>query len=236
MQAHSKKRETKIRAPSLPFPVRRSRRSSSKPAWAKERKGRGSPHETRPDVNGPVHVTLKICRGLPNLRTPRAYPCSNERSERARRRSTSGSASTACSDHLHLIVEANERRALARGMQGLAIRIAKALNKHWHGRKGSVFSERYFARALVKPMEVWRALRYVLNNARKHGEWASKSLPDPFSSGRWFRRWEGRWGQRMALRSPPLAIPRHFLTHFGERWSIRIDEVPGTSCFRWIGA
>ena len=221
----------KIRSPSLPFPVRRKR--AIKPAWAKQRTGRGSPHETRPDVNGPVHVTLKICRGLPNLRTPRAYRVLERAFRAGKEKQNFGLCQYSVQrDHLHLIVEANNRRALARGIQGLAIRIAKALNKHWHGRRGSVFSERYFARALVKPMEVWRALRYVLNNALKHGDWFSKSLPDPFSSGRWFRRWEGRWGQQMALRSPALATPRHFLTHFGERWSIRIDEVPGTPSFR----
>ena len=221
----------KIRSPSLPLPIRRKR--ATKPAWAKQRTGRGSPHETRPDVNGPVHVTLRICRGLPSLRTPRAYRVLERAFRAGKEKKNFGLCQYSVQrDHLHLIVEANDRCALARGMQGLAIRIAKALNKHWHGRRGSVFSERYFARALVKPMEVWRALRYVLNNARKHGDWFSKSLPDPFSSGRWFTRWEGRWGQQMALRSPALATPRHFLTHFGERWPIRIDEVPGTPSFR----
>jgi REP element-mobilizing transposase RayT len=37
-------------------------------------------------------------------------------------------------DHVHLIVEGVNREALSRGMQGLAIRLAKALNRFW-GRK-----------------------------------------------------------------------------------------------------
>ena len=142
----------KIRSPSLPFPIRHKR--ASKPAWAKEqRKGRGSPHEIRPDVNGPVHVTLKICRGLPNLRTPRAYRVLERAFRAGKEKKDFGLCQYSVQrDHLHLIVEANDRRALACGMQGLAIRIAKALNKHLHGRRGSVFSERYFARSLLKPM------------------------------------------------------------------------------------
>ena len=39
----------------------------------RESRRRGSPHSTRPKLWGPVHVTLKLCRGLPSLRTPRAY-------------------------------------------------------------------------------------------------------------------------------------------------------------------
>lgn len=43
-------------------------------------------------------------------------------------------------DHLHLIVEAVDKRALSRGMQGLNIRVAKASN---HGeRSGKVFRDR----------------------------------------------------------------------------------------------
>ena len=50
-------------------------------------------------------------------------------------------------EHLHLMVEAEDARALSRGMQGLCVRVAKALNKLW-GRRGRVFDDRYFARRL----------------------------------------------------------------------------------------
>src|SRR5688572_29131264 len=64
-------------------------------------------------------------------------------------------------DHLHLIAEASDRRALSRGMQGLTIRVARAVNRQL-GRSGSVFAERYHARALRTPRAVHFALRYVL--------------------------------------------------------------------------
>jgi putative transposase len=48
-------------------------------------------------------------------------------------------------DHLHLLAEASERRALSRGLQGLSIRLAKAVNRHLR-RSGRVFAERYHAR------------------------------------------------------------------------------------------
>jgi REP element-mobilizing transposase RayT len=70
-------------------------------------------------------------------------------------------------DHLHLIVEAIDRRALSRGVQGLSIRVARAVNRQLQ-RKGRLFADRYHARALKTPREVRFALRYVLLNVRKH--------------------------------------------------------------------
>ena len=92
------------------------------------------------------------------------------------------------SNHLHLIAEASDNRALSRGMLGLSVRVARALNQLWK-RSGSVFADRFHSRLLKTPREVRNALVYVLQNARKHA--AAISLgPDPFSSGPWFDGWK----------------------------------------------
>jgi putative transposase len=78
-------------------------------------------------------------------------------------------------DHLHLIAEAHDRRALSRGVQGLSIRIARTVNRQLE-RKGRLFADRYHARALTTPRAVKFALPYVLLNARKHA-------PAPPSAG-----------------------------------------------------
>ena len=65
------------------------------------------------------------------------------------------------SNHIHLIAEADDRRSLSRGMQALLVRVARALNRLWH-RCGSVFADRFHARALRTPREVRAALVYVL--------------------------------------------------------------------------
>jgi hypothetical protein len=49
-------------------------------------------------------------------------------------------------------------RALARGVQGLSVRIAKGLNGVM-GRHGRVFSDRYHVRILKTPLEVKNAVR-----------------------------------------------------------------------------
>ena len=85
-----------------------------------------------------------------------------------------------------------DRRSLRRGLQGLAIRIARALNKLW-ARKGSVFADRYHDRILRTPREVRNAIAYVMGNARHHaaqGRVVSAPQPiDMFTSAPWFDGW-----------------------------------------------
>ena len=66
-----------------------------------------------------------------------------------------------------MIVEACDALSLTRGMQGLMVRIARAVNRA-AGRLGKVFSDHSFARELQAPAEVRRAIRYVLDNAMLH--------------------------------------------------------------------
>ena len=117
------------------------------------------------------------------------------------------------------------KRKLARGVQGLAIRIAKALNSLWHGRKGQVFAERYFAVALRTFRHMWKATIYVLNNGRKHGTWTKTDEPDPYSSGPWFRGW---FVARRPTRGSPvvpaqlsaLPFPLNVTDTPGPRWHL----------------
>src|SRR5207249_1642595 len=92
-------------------------------------------------------------------------------------------------NHVHVLVEAEGTRALRRGMQGLGIRLAKAINRLLQ-RRGRVWSDRYHARALRTPREVRHGLVYVLLNGRKHR--VSGRGIDPCSSGAWFLGWRGR--------------------------------------------
>jgi hypothetical protein len=94
-------------------------------------------------------------------------------------------------DHLHLIVEPESEKALARAVQGLCIRFAKQLNRAL-GRRGPVFAERYHGVSLGSPRQARNALAYVLLNERHHaadrGEHLSAGL-DPCSSSPCFEGW-----------------------------------------------
>jgi hypothetical protein len=126
-------------------------------------------------------------------------------------------------NHIHLLVEGEDGRAFERGMQGLGIRLAKAINRRL-GRAGRVWADRYHGRALQTPREVRNGLVYVLLNGRKHG--VHGRGVDPRSSGAWFAGW------RRPVEPPrepaPVAQPRTWLLCVGWRRSglIGVDEAP----------
>jgi hypothetical protein len=66
---------------------------------------------------------------------------------------------------LELIVEADDRMALARGMQGFQVAAARHLNRAWR-RRGCVFADRYRARPLTTRRAVRRALRDLPDRER----------------------------------------------------------------------
>jgi REP element-mobilizing transposase RayT len=93
--------------------------------------------------------------------------------------------------HVHLLIEAEHKAALARGMQGFQISVARHINRALgdgrQRRRGKVFADRYHVEVLTSPTRARHALRYVLSNWRHHGEdregLPSTWLVDPFSSG-----------------------------------------------------
>src|SRR5207248_880708 len=58
-------------------------------------------------------------------------------------------------DHIHLIIEATDQVTFSRGMRGLAIRVAKAINRAL-ARRGRVWDDRYHARDLATPRDLGR--------------------------------------------------------------------------------
>ena len=209
------------------------RRGGKRPGAGRKPKGEraGVSHRNRAKLASryPVHVTLKLERGLPRLRNKAAY--------RVLRRAFAGGNArdgfrlceySVQGNHVHLIVEAKDRTALSRGMQGLGVRIARGLNRLW-GRAGRVFADRYHDRILRTPREVRNALAYVLNNARRHRlglKWAI----DLFTSGPWFDGWKEA-GVASTVQRPeeqPTAQARSWLLHMGWRRHglIRVAEVP----------
>jgi REP element-mobilizing transposase RayT len=182
----------------------------------------------------PCHVTLKVRRGLPSLRSVRLVR-ELERSfaaacDRGRFRLVQYSIQ---SDHLHAIVEATSARDLACGMKSLGSRLARAVNRVFR-RRGPVLADRYHRHALRTPREVRNALAYVLLNARHHLAKTGRALSraavvDPASSGRWFSGWNRRFHPAPSSLPPPVAAPHTWLLRVGWRRHGLIDpaEVPG---------
>jgi REP element-mobilizing transposase RayT len=183
----------------------------------------------------PVHVTIRLRSGIPSLRQPRFV----------RRFRTS--LSEACirhgfrvvhysiqRDHVHLLIEARSNRSIACGMKSVGARIGKLANRLFQ-RSGQVLDGRYHLRPLRTPLEVRRALRYVLLNHRHHAARRRNSSvhdvrasPDPASSGRWFDGWRSATAPSSAADHREVAPARTWLLQFGWRRHGLIDpaDVP----------
>lgn len=153
-------------------------------------------------------ITLKMRPGTWNLRGRRAFARIVLSIFRARDRfGTRLVHFSTQRDHAHLIVEPESRAALSRAMQGLGVRIARALNRLM-GRKGSVFADRYHDRVLRTPRQVRNAIQYVLCNGRKHGVVPESVRFDPRSSAPAFEGWLGGAVTELATSIAARAVVR----------------------------
>ena len=136
-------------------------------------------HKARPGFakRSVVLVTLRVADHVWNLRSRRCFRLIRASLEHGRFGLRVIDVSV-LGNHLHLIVEADTSEALSRGMQGLCIRVAKALNRLMK-RSGGVFADHYHSRLLTTPAELVNALGYLLGNAARH--YGGSPGGDPFT-------------------------------------------------------
>ena len=194
----------------------------------------------------PAHVTLRLRAGLPSLRRRslfrRVHRALIEGRERFGFRVCEYSVQ---GNHIHLIAEAPDRRALWRGLQGLCVRIARTVNREL-ARRGGVFADRYHARPLKTPLEVRNALRYVLQNNAHHRGVQRAPRPsavsgppvnaegavhlDSCSSAASFCGWRGQSGgpSTPLVADEAVVKPRTWLLRIGwRRWGLlRVAHAP----------
>ncbi len=205
-----------------------------------------SPHRKRPtlDAKNPVHVVLRVAALVATLRGFDIYHAIRKATIVAAKSPTFRIVHLSIQhDHIHLLVEASNKTALARGMQGFQISAAKWINRaiskgRKERRRGQVFTDRYHAEIITSPRQARHALAYVLNNWRKHredrGERSRMWWVDPFSTAGLFRGWKeledvGPWKLREDYKPMTVWEPRTWL--LAEGWKrhglIGCLEVPG---------
>ncbi len=150
--------------------------------------------------------------------------------------------------HIHLLVEADNKVALSRGMQSFMISAAKHLNREYsrkrkldRRRRGPVFRDRYHQEIIETPRQARHALSYVLNNWRKHREDHKAGTEtwnvDPYSTGWHFMGWRERedadvhWRHRDTYDPLVVYFPKTWLLSAGWRkaGTISFDEVPSAT-------
>lgn len=191
------------------------------------------PHRARPRFRScyPTHVTIRAENRAPNFRAKDIYPVIKAALRIAADRLGCRIVHfSVMRNHLHLIVEAGSWEALSNAIRGLEIRLTHRVNALL-GRTGPLMEDRYHLRVLKTPLEVKRALVYVLNNARKHAAELGRRLGarwiDPCSSAGSFDGW---------INTPPsdddpvVSPAQTWLIRIGWRekhGAVRLDTIPG---------
>jgi putative transposase len=172
---------------------------------------------------------MRVRDGLPSMREPVIFRELRRRIAAANRSSKLREAFRVVhfsvqDNHLHMVVEARDASALARGVQGLAVRLARRTNGLLAIR-GSFWRGRFHSRELASPRAVRNAIVYVLMNAKKHGIRCVGI--DPLSSAPWFAH---GFAPRLEPRveSPPTREAHTWLGSVGWRRHglLRVDERP----------
>jgi putative transposase len=233
----------------------RGRKREAKPRGKKrvgrpKKVGAGMPHEKRPALraNEPIHITIRVDEEVGWLRTRDAYMAIREAAIVVLKREDFRIVHLSIEGtHIHLLVEAENRRALSCGMRAFEGSAAKHLNAAfskaggwWERkraarlgqalpvrRKGRVFADRYHETVITKPKQARHALAYVLNNWRRHREDRSERargwLIDPFATGWAFDGWKERadtpfaFKVRHTYKPIPVWLPKTWLLREGWR-------------------
>jgi REP element-mobilizing transposase RayT len=176
-------------------------------------------HAARPqhDPRHPVHVTIRVVGNVEGLRRKDIYLALREATIVAAKREDFRIVHMSIQrDHLHLIVEADSKDALSKGVQGFSISAARQINKAITARggdrrTGKVIGDRFHAHPLTSPRAVRNTIAYVLNNYRRHSEdragIARAWKADPFSSGALFFDWKELEGSPVLWPLPPTYHP-----------------------------
>lgn len=180
----------------LPMPPPRPAHGGRRAGAGRKRRAKRpcTPHVVRPihHERHPVHITLRASRAAGDLRKQVVLRTLADRFRRAAKEDTFRVVHFSVqTDHVHLIVEADDRDVLVRKMTGLTTWIARRLNA-LAGRRGRFWADRYNRRDLRSPREVRNALVYVLQNRRKHVlERTGRDIGgmDVFSSAAWLEGW-----------------------------------------------
>ena len=198
--------------------VRNKRRR--KPGRKPKRDRAGAPHTVRPELErgDAAHVVLRVVDAIGSLRKRHMYKALREASISVAKRELDCKRSIRSGgtvkelgafrivhvsiqrNHVHLLVEADDKMALSRGMQSFQISAAKHLNRAVsvksvslgalaamspaerrrakqaqrkamaNRRRGTVFPDRFHLEIIDNPQQARHTLAYVLNNWRKHRE------------------------------------------------------------------
>src|SRR5262245_11990529 len=179
----------------------------------------------------PMHVTARAVRGLPSFRQQRIWNLVRAQMRRLNDETFQIVHLSVQTNHVHLIVEADDRETVIRKMQGFMISFAKRLNGQVLGnRRGKVWADRYYRRDITRAREMHAVLQYVFGNAKRHGLIPRDALViDAWSTAWTFDGWD------MKIEKPPDRLlwdpPKPWTSLLEKDWIVhgllRVAHCPG---------
>lgn len=137
-----------------------------------------------------MHVTTRAIEGLPSFRDQPILSLVLFQMRRLNDACFQIVHFSVQTDHLHMIVEADDSDVISRKLAGFMISFARRLNALL-ARCGKVWSERAHWRDITSAREMYNVLAYVFGNAKRHGIIAASELrADPASSAWTFDGWD----------------------------------------------
>ncbi len=221
----------------LPAP---RKRGGARPGAGRKPTGtrRGALHRTRVEItrHRPVHVSLPIEQVVGRMRRAAGYDAVRRGVAACIGRTDFRIVHVSIqANHIHLIIEADDKRALTCGLRAFTTACARRINAHL-GRRGRVFAGRYHVTVVGSPRQARSAIAYVLNNWRRHhehkaGAASRRATIDPYASGVRFDGWATPPSIDLPASYEPLPVvaPRSWLLTVGWRRHPLINprEVPG---------
>ena len=230
--------------------------SEKHPGWGGKREGAGrprtvntgrhrdTPHRKRPELDSrhPVHVTLRLKEHFRiSLRNGKSYRAIRVvlliMLDQPGFRIVHFSIQ---SNHLHLLVEADNKQALSEGMRRFGIHAANAIHSSIGGYAGKVFRFRYNARQIKTASHARNAISYVLNNWRRHRRnldcaGAMKATLDPYATGLSHPPWAQKFRVPDGYEPLPVSPPQTWLLKRGYKRYGEIDpwETPASWEYAW---
>lgn len=159
----------------IPHDTRRSTWGGARAGAGRPARGRiaSEPHKARPELAArhPVRVTTRVIRDLGSLQHRRAYHAIRRAIRTSLARPDFRIVRVAVMPtRVELIVEADDKAALARGMQGFQVAAARYLNAAC-ARRGNVFPDRYRSQILRSRVAVRAAIAGLPGNPAVRAAW-----------------------------------------------------------------
>lgn len=203
-----------------PAKTKRRRKSTNhggaRPGAGRPPKGEfaGQPHKGREAFRSkhPLHVVMRVLPVAGQLRRPLVYSGVRDALTTIGKHEDCRVVHLSIQhDHIHLLVEADDRQALARGMRAFQISLAKRINRLLGSnmrtrRRGQIFADRYESFVLDTPRAVRAALVYVLNAWRRFERVTSPRALDQYSSALAFDGWKDPITDRDTSQLIPLVL------------------------------